>query len=301
MNELTISEQSRLESLETVIEKGLTSFYEVGSALLTIRDSRLYRATHGTFEAYCLDRWGMSKPYATQLIGASKVVSNLVAIATVLPATESQTRPLTSLPAEQQAETWQQAVQIAEAANRTVTARDVVNAVNKSKPHVSFNSGENEWYTPTEYVEAARRVMGSIDLDPASSEVANKTVKAKKFYAIDDNGLEQPWHGNVFMNPPYSSDLIKQFSSKYAILVEKGSIQSGIVLVNNATETGWFQEILAVSSAVCLIKGRIKFIDTKGEPSGAPLQGQAILYYGGSIDRFIREFSLFGEVLVHAR
>jgi phage N-6-adenine-methyltransferase len=174
-------------------------------------------------------------------------------------------------------------------------------AAKAANVHVSKNSGENEWYTPSEYIEAARRVMGSIDLDPASSEIANKTVKARKFYTIEDNGLEQVWSGNVFMNPPYSSELIKQFSSKYAILAGKGSIQSGIVLVNNATETVWFQEILAVSTAVCFVKGRIKFIDMDGNPSGAPLQGQAFLFHGDGMDRFVKEFSLFGEVLVHAK
>jgi hypothetical protein len=74
---------------------------------MEIRDKKYYSDVLGyeTFEAYCLDRWGMSKPYATQLIGASKVVSNLVAIATVLPATESQARPLTKLEPEQAPET----------------------------------------------------------------------------------------------------------------------------------------------------------------------------------------------------
>ncbi len=50
------------------------------------------------------------------------------------------------------------------------------------KPHLSQNSGNNEWYTPNYIIDAARKTMGSIDLDPASSAIANQTVMAKKYY-----------------------------------------------------------------------------------------------------------------------
>src|SRR6202035_1782424 len=61
----------------------------------------------------------------------------------------------------------------------------------------------NEWYTPSKYIEAARRVMGSIDLDPASCELANRTVQATRYYSEQDNGLLHSWHGNVWLNPPF--------------------------------------------------------------------------------------------------
>lgn len=167
-------------------------------------------------------------------------------------------------------------------------------------PHVAKNSGENEWYTPSEYIEAARQVMGSIDTDPASSNTANQIVKASLFYTSENNGLDKEWTGNVWMNPPYSSELINQFTSRFVLMAKQGKIQSGILLVNNATETGWFQEILTVVSAVCFIKGRVKFLDMGGKAS-APLQGQALLYYGNDADRFIKVFAPFGEILINAR
>ena len=160
-------------------------------------------------------------------------------------------------------------------------------------PHVSYNSGENEWYTPNEYVESARRVMGSIDLDPASSEIANQTVKASIFYTKEDGGLGKPWTGNIFLNPPYAAELIKQFAKKYAGEVAAGRITAGVVLVNNATETGWFRDLIECANAVLFTSGRIKFLDPNGKP-GAPLQGQAILYTGENTGSFLREFSKFG-------
>ena len=157
------------------------------------------------------------------------------------------------------------------------------------KPHVSNNSGENEWYTPTEYIEAAREVMGSIDLDPASCEVANRIVKAKQYYTIEDDGLSKPWLGNIWLNPPYSSDLIGKFVEKAVC----ENYDQAIVLVNNATETNWFQMLITKASAVVFPKGRVRFYMSDGK-TGAPLQGQAVIYIGDRPERFLEIFSPFG-------
>ena len=75
-------------------------------------------------------------------------------------------------------------------------------------------TGEFERYTPAQYIAAARRVLGEIDLDPASCEVAQGIVKAVQYFTAKDDGLKQEWHGRVWLNPPYAQPLIAQFVSK---------------------------------------------------------------------------------------
>ncbi len=175
---------------------------------------------------------------------------------------------------------------------------DAISAIAKPKTaHVSHNSGENEWYTPPKFIEAAREVMGGIDTDPASSKIANRTVKADTFYAEKDDGLEQEWGERVWINPPYSQPQISQFCDALIEKLGTGEVQEACALVNNATETSFGQTLLQVCNAVCFPSGRIKFLDTKGDAKGAPLQGQMIVYFGDDADKFCSGFAEFGVCL----
>lgn len=161
------------------------------------------------------------------------------------------------------------------------------------KPHVSNNSGENEWYTPKEYIDMAASVMGSIDLDPASSAAANAVIGAKKIFAIDDDGLSKSWFGNVWLNPPYSQPQINLFADKLVNEYIHARFEQAIVLVNNATETVWFQTMASTASALCFPKGRIKFW-APNKTTATPLQGQAFLYFGDKPEKFVSVFKQIG-------
>jgi hypothetical protein len=124
---ITIQESARLVELEGKIKSGLQTFVEVGEALMEIRDSRLYRVEFGTFEEYCRVKWGMSRIQAHRLIGASEVTKNVLPTGNIVPTKESQARPLTKLPAEQQPVAWEKAVE--RAGGEQPTARQVEEAV----------------------------------------------------------------------------------------------------------------------------------------------------------------------------
>ena len=163
--------------------------------------------------------------------------------------------------------------------------------------HVSNNSGDNEWYTPKEYLDAVKSVMGSIDVDPASSQIANTIVQAATYYTVADDGRNKDWTGNVFMNPPYAHPLIDEFTNKLISEIQSGNTKQAIVLVNNATETKWFQSLANKAAAVCFPQSRLRFWSPE-KASATPLQGQAFLYFGNDIKAFRSEFGKYGFVAV---
>lgn len=164
----------------------------------------------------------------------------------------------------------------------------------------------NEWYTPSKYIEAARAVMGSIDLDPASCEMANQTVKATRFYTEQENGLAQIWSGNVWLNPPYSSTKSpmgmrggKQqgptglFIAKLIEAYRAGDVTQAIVCINADTVRSWFQCLWEYT--ICFVSHPVQF-NRPGLKPEHHFFGSCFVYLGPNEKKFIEHFSQFGTI-----
>lgn len=156
-------------------------------------------------------------------------------------------------------------------------------------------SDQNDWRTPRKFLNAARAVLGAIDLDPASSPEANETVKAETFYTEEVNGLLRPWRGRLWLNPPYGGQA-RAFIERLVREHEVGNVSAAIALVNShPTETAWFQTLFRYT--ICFVRGRIDFGGPSRPVSTTSTHGSAIVYLGDDTQRFYEHFIKFGSVV----
>ncbi|MBC1221086.1 hypothetical protein GNF10_17230 [Nostoc sp. UCD121] len=144
VEELSEAEERDRLHLERRVERAV---FEAGKALMELRDRRLYRSTHGTFEEYCKDRFGFERRHPYRLIEASSVFDNLMKMCPIwtqneddldtvhseqrqiLPTAEGQVRPMTKLEPHEQQEVWLRAVELA--GGKVPTGRIVKDVVQK--------------------------------------------------------------------------------------------------------------------------------------------------------------------------
>ena len=155
----------------------------------------------------------------------------------------------------------------------------------------------NEWYTPAIYLDAARTVLGGIDLDPASCAEANETVEAARFFTEDDDSLYSDWHGRVWLNPPYgriAGDFVARLVDQHQV----GNVTAAVALVNaHCTDTSWFQALW--DHLLCFTDHRINFLNGTEERSGST-HGSVFAYLGPDPGSFKAEFARFGAVVCRA-
>lgn len=164
--------------------------------------------------------------------------------------------------------------------------------------HVKGYDGD-EHYTPSQYVEAGRDVLGgTIDLDVASNPTAQKTVRAVRYLTKTDDALSEKnriWRGRLWVQPPYS--MTGLFVTRLIENLEAGHATSAVCLLNADTGTSWFQE-LGARGLVCLPKGRIAFLGPDGKPRSGNRAAQVFFALGEASegDLFEHRFQAFGLV-----
>lgn len=175
-----------------------------------------------------------------------------------------------------------------------------------------------EWYTPSPYVEAARAVMGGIDLDPASHEEANRTVQAKKFYTEEDDGLSQSWTGRVFLNPP--GGLVVEFWWALMLAWRNQHITQAVWIGYSLEQLQTLQSSDVVDFptpldfAMCVPRRRIAFVENEAKKAAriekmtaagkvpnqksSPSHANYITYLGDQPSKFVQVFGAFGQVVI---
>ena len=217
---VTEAESDTLHECEETIRRNLGGFLDVGRALTRIRDDRLYRAKFKRFEDYCREVWDFGKAYAYKLIAGPAVVENLAASTigdgakaegggrkgegetttpVVLPATESQVRPLTGLTPQEQVKVWQRVLDRAPRgadAVPQVTAAIVESVVREVKKPGAGGQGPgagdgNGQARPSDYVRLTRGVTAEIE---AFCRHANERMRQEiaRFLRTLAVGIEEP-------------------------------------------------------------------------------------------------------------
>lgn len=164
-----------------------------------------------------------------------------------------------------------------------------------------YSHNSLEYYTPEQYIEAARELMGSIDTDPATCNAPQKWIKAKTIYTEKEDGLSKEWYGNVWLNPPYSKTNGQSNQEIWALKLldeyEKGNVTAGILLVKAALGYNWFEKLWDILP-VCFARERLSFVLSNGSNEGQSKQATAFFYIGKDVNNFKRIFSKFGRVIL---
>jgi len=149
----------------------------------------------------------------------------------------------------------------------------------------------SDWFTPPEIFKALNLTF---DLDPCSPG-PHHWVPAKNIYTKADDGLRQPWHGLVFMNPPFGGR-----NGHVPWLVKFLDHGNGIAIVRAYTSSGWWhQHVVPRAELLLFPKGKTKFIRPDGSVGKEPGHGVVLIGMGNVACAALRKSGLgFCAVIV---
>ena len=139
--------------------------------------------------------------------------------------------------------------------------------------HAGNTSTHQAWETPVALLHALSSVF-RFDLDPCAARKSRSPVHARVHFTHEDDGLSLPWHGVVFVNPPYGRTL-GLWVAKARREVEEGRAQTVVALLPARPDTAYWHEHVAGRAVVYFLRGRLKFSD--GEQA-APFPSALVLW-----------------------
>lgn len=186
---------------------------------------------------------------------------------------------------------------------------------------INQDSGNVNWYTDQRIIEAAREVMGGIDLDPASDVTGNARVRANYYFDEQGDGLSKPWTGRVWMNHPFSrpenpcksncrkkickdrghhvseyqpgnEDWINNLVYEYLL----GEVTEACCITFAATSEAWFQPLAHYPQ--CYLSPRTNYYDGGGNRVRGVTKGSVVTYLGPNVHKFAEVFRQFGTIKI---
>jgi hypothetical protein len=166
----------------------------------------------------------------------------------------------------------------------------------RNHQNINTDSGSDEYFTPIEIVESARRVMGRIDLDPASCATANKRIKASHIWTIAEDGLSKKWYGAIWLNHPFGRETNNLWIQKLSDEFNAGRVLEAVCISFASTSERWFRPLL--DRPQCFFWKRTNFYLPDGTIKKGVTKGCVVTYFGDNVKKFASEFSKLGTVKI---
>lgn len=253
-----IARSTNLEELTGIVRSGRRTFVEVGWALWRIRDAKLYKLTHSSWESWLQDNWWGSRRHADRQIAAARMTGG---DSDPGVPTERVARELARLP--DNAARVEAMAEAMDEADGKPTAQDVRRAVDRKLEVVAetkVRKSTQNRRTPQWLFDVLNEMFGPFKLDAYADE---DNALCDEFYTVEEDGNAQPWKDATFANPEFRDmyPVLEQALRQAALGVRS------IILGPVGCSQEWFHE-LAIQGTVFVPDCRINYDDPEGNPTG---------------------------------
>ena len=272
LESLTVEEMRERLRLERKVEK---AFYEAGVALQALRDKRLYRSTHSTFEEYCRERFDYSRSYSSRLIKAVEVVDNIRQNVAnwqqnktiVLPVTESQCRHIAKLKQpSSQARAWMESVNRCDGSSPP--AKVIKEVVEKIQPTKKTKSRRTK-------AEPNSNKIQQTEYIPVDKAQIGQNVRVKHHHPLF------PYATGVVVQIPNNRSAIVEIENNSRELIDIKDLEIQVLVESNGSVRTPVESPNRIPGAgldwyVRLDEATFKTLDAYAKENGIPTLGLAV-------------------------